>query len=102
MHQFTGMWLTGNSRPVRLKIEQPWECKSPHADQFGMSTGRAGRASVLTSTCLRASGASPRHSAIHARVAQREVLAHGHKRPYALHRTRSVPGSGALPDARTI
>jgi hypothetical protein len=29
-----------------------------------MSTGRAGRASVLTSACLRASGASPRHSAI--------------------------------------
>ena len=28
-----GVWLTGNSRPVRLKIEQPWECKSPHADQ---------------------------------------------------------------------
>ena len=30
----TGVWLIGNSRPVRLKIEQPWECKSPHADQF--------------------------------------------------------------------
>jgi hypothetical protein len=30
----TGVWLTGNSRPVRLKPEQPWECKSPHADQF--------------------------------------------------------------------
>jgi hypothetical protein len=29
----TGVWLTGNSRPVRLKPEQPWECKSPHADQ---------------------------------------------------------------------
>ena len=60
----TGVWLIGNSRPVRLKTEQPWECKSPHADQFGMSTGRASRASVLTSACLRASGASPRHSAI--------------------------------------
>ena len=36
----TGVWLIGNSRPVRLKIEQPWECKSPHADQFGMSTGQ--------------------------------------------------------------
>src|ERR1051325_11445032 len=54
----TGVWLIGNSRPVRLKIEQPWECKSPHADQFGMSTGQARRASVLTSACLRASGAS--------------------------------------------
>src|SRR5438874_4579064 len=30
----TGVWLIGNSRPVRLKIEQPWECKSPHADHF--------------------------------------------------------------------
>ena len=30
----TGVWLIGNSRPVRLKIEQPWECKSPHADQI--------------------------------------------------------------------
>jgi len=45
----TGVWLTGNSRPVRLKIEQPWECKSPHADQFGMSTGRAGRTCLLNS-----------------------------------------------------
>ena len=56
-----GVWLIGNSRPVRLKTEQPWECKSPHADQpslcrasarqvkFGMSTGLASRASVLTS-----------------------------------------------------
>ena len=60
----TGVWLTGNSRPIRPKPEQPWECKSPHADQFGMSTGPASRASVLTSACLRASGASPRHSAI--------------------------------------
>jgi hypothetical protein len=59
----TGVWFTGNSRPVRFKTEQPWECNSPHADQLGMSTGRASRASVLTSACLRASGASPRHSA---------------------------------------
>ena len=43
------MWLIGNSRPVRLKIEQPWECKSPHADQFGMSTGRASRTCLLNS-----------------------------------------------------
>ena len=45
----TGVWLIGNSRPVRLKIEQPWECKSPHADQFGMSTGRASRTCLLNS-----------------------------------------------------
>lgn len=31
---FSGVWFTGNSRPVRLKPEQSWECKSPHADQF--------------------------------------------------------------------
>ena len=59
----TGVWFAGNSRPVRLKIEQPWECKSPHADQFGMSTGQASRACLLNSACLRASGAFPRHSA---------------------------------------
>ena len=69
----TGVWFTGNSRPVRFKTEQPWECKSPHADQFGMSTGRARRASVLTSACLRASGASPRHSAISACSSKRTV-----------------------------
>ena len=57
-HHLSAPGLRGNSRPVRLKIEQPWECKSPHADQFGMSTGRASRASVLTSACLRASGAT--------------------------------------------
>jgi hypothetical protein len=45
----TGVWLIGNSRPVRLKTEQPWECKSPHADQFGMSTGRASRTCLLNS-----------------------------------------------------
>ena len=45
----TGVWLIGNSRPIRLKIEQPWECKSPHADQFGMSTGRARRTCLLNS-----------------------------------------------------
>jgi len=45
----TGVWFTGNSRPVRLKTEQPWECKSPHADQFGMSPGRARRTCLLNS-----------------------------------------------------
>ena len=49
------MWR--NSRPVRLKPEQPWECKSPHADQSGMSTGQVRRACLLNSACLRASGA---------------------------------------------
>ena len=68
----TGVWLIGNRRPVRFKTEQPWECKSPHADQFGMSTGQASRASLLTSACLRASGACPRHSAS-ARSSKRTV-----------------------------
>jgi hypothetical protein len=36
----------------------------------GMPTGQANRASVLTSACLRASGASPRHSAIFSRRPQ--------------------------------
>src|SRR6266511_2283568 len=45
----TGVWFAGNSRPVRLKPEQPWECKSPHADHFGMSTGRASRTCLLNS-----------------------------------------------------
>ena len=45
----TGVWLTGNSGPIWLKPEQPWECKSPHADQFGMSTGRASRTCLLNS-----------------------------------------------------
>ena len=44
-----GVWFTGNSRPVRLKPEQPWECKSPHADQSGMSTGRVSRTCLLNS-----------------------------------------------------
>ena len=35
----------------------------PTPTNSGMSTGQADRASVLTSACLRASGAIPRHSA---------------------------------------
>jgi len=37
-----------------------------------------------------------------ARAVQREVVAHCQVPPYKRNRTRSVPGSGALPDARTI
>jgi len=67
-----GVWLIGNSRPVRLKIEQPWalqfakrtshfgkltckawEAHSPHADQSGMSTGRASRTCLLKQWALR-------------------------------------------------
>ena len=59
----------------RRRYATPSKARSGHGQDFGMSTGRANRASVLTSACLRASGASPRHSAIHARVAQREPAA---------------------------
>jgi len=91
-HHFAATGFSGNSRPRRLKIAEPSGCKSRVADRrvvnreqqtgstqdrtalgvqfsprrpFGMSAGQASRASVLTSACLRASGASPRHSAIH-------------------------------------
>jgi len=70
-----GVWFTGNSRPVRLKPEQPWECKSPHADQFGMSTGRVCLACLLNSALL-ARGVWCKSTAFrHARVAQREPAA---------------------------
>ena len=132
----TGMWFNPNSRGSRLRIWQPWGCKSLHAHQvfhcvknyqnsrsefcrrvvnreqqtdsaqtrtalgvqvsprrpafvriphcahratarhaiFGMPTGQANRVSLLTSACLRASGASPRHSAIiRARSSKRTV-----------------------------
>ena len=61
-----GMWLIGNSRPARLKIEQPWGCKSPHADQpslplrlagqFGMSTRQASRPCPKNCRVARTSG----------------------------------------------
>ncbi len=64
----------------------------------GMSTGRASR------TCLLNSGLSEwgvwcestafRHSFMRAQLKES-------RRPYTPHRTKSVPGSGALPDART-
>ena len=57
------VWLSPNSRGYCLRSSEPWECKSPHADHFGMPTGQAGRACLLNSACLVASGASPRHSA---------------------------------------
>ena len=34
MHQFMGMWLNPNSRGSRLRIWQPWGCKSLHAHHF--------------------------------------------------------------------
>ena len=89
---FTAPGLRGNSRPQRFKIAEPSGCKSRGADRrvvnreqqtgsaqtrtalgvqvsprrpfAGMPTGQANRACLLNSACLRASGASPRHSAI--------------------------------------
>jgi len=46
-----------------------------------MSTGQASRASVLTSACFRASGASPRHSAI-----QTELIPDGRRMEYQIER----------------
>ena len=42
MHQFTGMWLNPNSRGSRLRIWQPWGCKSLHAHHF-TATGFSGK-----------------------------------------------------------
>ena len=41
MHQFTGMWLNPNSRGSRLRIWQPWGCKSLRAHHF-TATGFSG------------------------------------------------------------
>lgn len=41
MHQFTGMWFNPNSRGSRLRIWQPWGCKSLHAHHFA-ATGLSG------------------------------------------------------------
>lgn len=41
MHQFTGMWFNPNSRGSRLRIWQPWGCKSLHAHHFP-ATGFSG------------------------------------------------------------
>ena len=41
MHQFMGMWLNPNSRGSRLRIWQPWGCKSLHAHHF-TATGFSG------------------------------------------------------------
>lgn len=41
MHQFTGMWFNPNSRGSRLRIWQPWGCKSLHAHHF-TATGFSG------------------------------------------------------------
>jgi phage tail tape-measure protein len=65
---------------------------------FGMSTGQACRACLLNSACLRASGASPRHSAIPTGRRRREE-SHFDSRPIAVARNwslvTSTPTNGA-------
>jgi hypothetical protein len=43
MRQFTGMWFNPKSRGSRLRIWQPWGCKSLHAHHF-TATGLSGAA----------------------------------------------------------
>ena len=38
--QFTGMWFNPNSRGSRLRIWQPWGCKSLHAHHFAQVVQR--------------------------------------------------------------
>src|ERR1019366_2305826 len=82
----TGVWFTGNSRPVRLKIEQPWECKSPHADQFGMSTGRADRACLLNSVLLE-TGVWCESTAFRQPFKAANIVRSVQRQPYKRHRT---------------
>ena len=68
MHQFTGMWLNPNSRGSRLRIWQPWGCKSLHAHHFS----RVWFNSRMRPCQGRDNGATPFTRSIHlARVAQR-------------------------------
>ena len=60
--------VAGASPATRTSLRSP---SFGSASQFGMSTGQARRASMLTSACLWASGANPRHSAIYARSSKR-------------------------------
>jgi len=106
-----GMWFNPNSRGSRFRIWQPWGCKSRGADRrvvnweqqtgsaqtrtalgvqvsprrpfSGMPTGQANRACLLNSACLRASGASPRHSAIFCARSSKQ-----NRQSYKLSRTR--------------
>ena len=69
----TGVWFIGNSRPIRLKIEQPWECKSPHVDQFGMPTDKRGPGSPQGPSVLRVRSALSTYSIIEEEL--RSILA---------------------------
>ena len=70
--QQTGSAQTRPALGVQVSPRRPAFARIPHCAHratarhatFGMPTGQANRVSLLTSACLRASGASPRHSAI--------------------------------------
>src|SRR5216117_241163 len=47
----------GSGQAISWRWVKPQVRRPERQDQFGMSTGQADRASVLTSACLRASGA---------------------------------------------
>ena len=70
----TGVWLIGNSRPVRLKPEQPWECKSPHADQF-WNVNRTSGPGLGANECVPPGKWCKSTTFRHARVVQREPSA---------------------------
>lgn len=58
MHQFTGMWFNPNSRGSRLRIWQPWGCKSLHAHHFA-ATGFSGNSRPRRLKTPRLPSASP-------------------------------------------
>ena len=66
MHQFTGMWLNPNSRGSRLRIWQPWGCKSLHAHHF-TATGLSGNSRPRRLKIVEPSGCK-------SRVADRRVV----------------------------
>jgi len=41
--QFSGEWLSGNSRPHRSRVCEPWRCKSSLAHQFQGVEAKADR-----------------------------------------------------------
>jgi len=72
-------------------VARPQVRRPGRQHHFGMSTGQARRASVLTSACLRASGASPRHSA---------SIADGHRPACSSKRTVRLINGIALDQCR--
>jgi hypothetical protein len=61
-----GSGARGSGQAISWLAARPQVRRSERQHHFGMSTGQARRACLLNSACLRASGASPRHSAMRA------------------------------------